>query len=188
MGLTEEELPDIVARWRASNKRIVDLWYQVDNATLDCVMTGMPQSAAKCWISMESSNGLYFMTIALPSGRKLYYPKPTIKENQFGKPAIYYQGMEQGKKKWTEIGTYGGKLTENIVQAIARDCLAMALKRVSDAGFNVVMHVHDEIIAEHEKMPGTLEYMNELLAQPIIWAPGLLLKGDGFMSDFYKKD
>lgn len=188
MGLTEEELPDIVARWRASNKRIVDLWYQVDNATLDCVMTGMPQSAAKCWITMESSNGLYFMTIALPSGRKLYYPKPTIKENQFGKPAIHYQGMEQGKKKWTEIGTYGGKLTENIVQAIARDCLAMALKRVSDAGFNVVMHVHDEIIAEHEKMPGTLEYMNDLLAQPILWAPGLLLKGDGFMSDFYKKD
>lgn len=188
MGLTEEELPDIVARWRASNKRIVDLWYQVDNATLDCVMTGMPQSAAKCWISIESSNGLYFMTIALPSGRKLYYPKPTIKENQFGKPAIHYQGMEQGKKKWTEIGTYGGKLTENIVQAIARDCLAMALKRVSDAGFNVVMHVHDEIIAEHEKMPGTLEYMNDLLAQPIPWAPGLLLKGDGFMSDFYKKD
>lgn len=188
MGLTEEELPDIVARWRASNKRIVDLWYQVDNATLDCVMTGMPQSAAKCWISMESSNGLYFMTIALPSGRKLYYPKPTIKENQFGKPAIHYQGMEQGKKKWTEIGTYGGKLTENIVQAIARDCLAMALKRVSDAGFNIVMHVHDEIIAEHEKMPGTLKYMNDLLAQPILWAPGLLLKGDGFMSDFYKKD
>ena len=188
MGLTEEELPDIVARWRASNKRIVDLWYQVDNATLDCVMTGMPQSAAKCWITMESSNGLYFMTIALPSGRKLYYPKPTIKENQFGKPAIHYQGMEQGKKKWTEIGTYGGKLTENIVQAIARDCLAMALKRVSDAGFNVVMHVHDEIIAEHEKMPGTLEYMNDLLAQPIPLAPGLLLKGDGFMSDFYKKD
>lgn len=188
MGLTEEELPDIVARWRASNKRIVDLWYQVDNATLDCVMTGMPQSAAKCWITMESSNGLYFMTIALPSGRKLYYPKPTIKENQFGKPAIHYQGMEQGKKKWAQIGTYGGKLTENIVQAIARDCLAMALKRVSDAGFNIVMHVHDEIIAEHEKMPGTLEYMNALLAQPIPWAPGLLLKGDGFMSDFYKKD
>lgn len=184
MGLHEEELPDIVKRWRASNKRIVDLWYQIDNASLNCVMTGGAQSAAKCVFRMEG----HFMTIELPSGRKLYYPSPVLKENKFGKLAIHYQGLEQNTKKWTEIGTYGGKLTENIVQAVARDCLAVALERVSAAGFNVVMHIHDEIVAEHEKGDGVLDEMNALLGQPIPWADGLLLKGDGFVSDFYKKE
>lgn len=184
MGLHEEELPDIVKRWRASNKRIVDLWYQIDNASLNCVMTGGARSAAKCVFRMEG----HFMTIELPSGRKLYYPSPVLKENKFGKLAIHYQGLEQNTKKWTEIGTYGGKLTENIVQAVARDCLAVALERVSAAGFNVVMHIHDEIVAEHEKGDGVLDEMNELLSQPIPWADGLLLKGDGFVSDFYKKE
>lgn len=188
MGLSEDELPDIVARWRASNKRIVDLWFQIDNASLNTVMTGTPQMAGGCIFAMEGSGELTFMTITLPSGRKLYYPNPHIKENQFGKPAIHYSGMEQGTKSWATLSTYGGKLTENIVQAVARDCLANALKEVDRYGFNICMHIHDEIVAEHDISDLLLDEMNNLLSLPIPWAPGLLLKGDGFTNDYYKKE
>ena len=184
MGLSEDELPDIVARWRASNKRIVDLWFQIDNASLNTVMTGIPQMAGRCIFAIEG----HFLTIKLPSGRKLYYPNPHIKENKFGKPAIHYYGIEQGTKSWGELSTYGGKLTENIVQAMARDCLAYALINVNDAGYDICMHVHDEIIAEHAEGDSVLDEMNRILSTPIPWADGLLLKGDGFSNEFYKKE
>lgn len=188
MGLTEEELPDIVARWRASNKRIVDLWYQIGNAALNTVMTGITQMAGSCVFSLEGSEALKFMTIKLPSGRKLYYPQPHIKENQFSNPAIHYYGLEQKSKSWGLLSTYGGKLTENIVQAVARDCLANALKEVDRYGFSICMYIHDEIVAEHDINDFLLDEMNNLLSLPIQWAPGLLLKGDGFKNDYYKKE
>lgn len=177
MGLSEEELPDIVSRWRNSNRRIVDLWNKFEQAAL-YAMQGVPCSVGGCTFSRD---GNFFM-IDLPSGRTLYYPYPSIKQNQFGKPALHYYGQELNK--WAELSTYGGKLTENIVQAIARDCLAEALIKVSDAGYRPVMHIHDEIVAEG----GAIERMNRILSEPIPWAPGLLLRGDGFTSKYYKKE
>ncbi len=188
MGLTEEELPDIVNRWRAANKRIVDFWYRCENAALDLMDSGTPQAVAGCVFSLEHGSGLLFLTIRLPSGRKLYYPKPFLKENRFNRMALNYFGVNQETKKWSEIETYGGKLVENIVQAVARDCLAEALVRVDMAGFATTMHVHDEIIAESSPTEGTMKRMNDILSQPIDWAPGLQLKGDGFETEFYKKD
>ncbi len=177
MGLSEEELPDIVERWRNSNRCIVDLWSKFEQAAL-YAMQGSCCNVAGCTFSSDSN----FFMIDLPSGRTLYYPYPSIKQNKFGKPALHYYG--QDLNKWTELSTYGGKLTENIVQAIARDCLAEALIKVSDAGYKPVMHIHDEIVAEGHD----LERMNKILSEPIPWAPGLLLRGDGFTSKYYKKE
>lgn len=189
-GLTEEELPDIVRRWRASNKRIVDLWYSLENAALTVVKTGQPVGVRNLLLQRESDivNGLDFLTITLPSGRKLYYAKPFIAENAFGKEAVHYYGVNQSSKKWEQISTYGGKLTENVVQAISRDCLAESLKRLSNAGYSIVMHVHDEVVLEVPKEQADLERVERIMSEPIEWAPGLPLAADGFISEYYKKD
>lgn len=189
-GLTEEELPDIVRRWRASNKRIVDLWYSLENAALTVVKTGQPVGVRNLLLQRESDivNGLDFLTITLPSGRKLYYAKPFIAENAFGKEAVHYYGVNQSSKKWEQISTYGGKLTENVVQAISRDCLAESLKRLSNAGYSIVMHVHDEVVLEVPKEQADVERVERIMSEPIEWAPGLPLAADGFISEYYKKD
>lgn len=189
-GLTKEELPDIVRRWRASNKRIVDLWYSLENAALTVVKTGQPVGVRNLLLQRESDivNGLDFLTITLPSGRKLYYAKPFIAENAFGKEAVHYFGVNQTSKKWEKISTYGGKLTENVVQAISRDCLAESLKRLSNAGYSIVMHVHDEVVLEVPKEQADLERVERIMSEPIEWAPDLPLAADGFISEYYKKD
>ncbi|MED1419045.1 DNA polymerase [Bacillus smithii] len=190
MGLTEEELPDIVRRWRSSNKRIVDLWYSIENAALSVMKTGQPVGVRGLILARESDiqNGLDFLTITLPSGRKLFYVKPFLSENDFGKEALHYYGLDQTTKKWTKLSTYGGKLVENIVQAIARDCLAETLKRLSAAGYQVVMHIHDEVVLDVPKENADLDKVVEIMRQPISWAPGLPLNADGFVSEYYKKD
>jgi len=190
MGLTEEELPDIVKRWRSSNKRIVDLWYSIENAALQAVKTGQPVGIKGLIIAREQdyNNNLDFLTITLPSGRKLFYAKPYIQENYLGREALYYSGINQERKKWERISTYGGKLTENIVQAIARDCLAESLKRLEAAGFQTVIHVHDEVILEVSKDKADLKAVTEIMGYPIPWAPGLLLKAEGYETVFYKKE
>lgn len=193
MGLTEEELPDIVKRWRQSNKRICDLWYSLENAALECVRTGRPQAVKYIQFNRECdyANGQDFLTITLPSGRKLFYVKPHLSTNQWGNDCIKYLGMDQQSKKWKELDTYGGKLTENIVQAIARDCLALSMQRLEANGYKVVFHVHDEAIID--LLPGTdieteLETACLIMGEDIPWAPGLLLRADGFTTEFYKKD
>ena len=190
MGLTEEELPDIVKRWRSANKRIVDLWYSLENAALSVMRTGHPVGIKGLIIARESdiSQGLDFLTITLPSGRKLYYVKPFLAENDFGKEAIYYWGMNQTTRKFEKISTYGGKLVENVVQAIARDCLAVSLIRLSDAGYQTIMHIHDEVVLDVPKEAADLEKVYELMGAPIEWAPGLPLAADGFIADYYQKD
>lgn len=188
MGLTEEELPDIVQRWRQANPRIKDLWYAVEQAALTVMQTAQPQAIRGLIFSLEGDiiYGQSFLTVRLPSGRKLFYPKPFLKENQFGKLAVHYYGIGD-KKKWGVNSTYGGKMTENIVQAIARDCLAVTLKRIADRGLQTVFHVHDEVIID-APMEITAEEICALMAEPIDWAPGLILKGAGFESDYYMKD
>lgn len=189
MGLTEDELPDIVSRWRQANPRIRDLWYAVENAALAAMETAQPQAIRGLIFALEGDllYGQSFLTVRLPSGRKLYYPKPFLKENQFGKQALHYYTVGQQTRKWEVASTYGGKMTENIVQAIARDCLAVTLERIYDRGLQTVFHVHDEVIID-APMETTVEEICDLMAEPIPWAPGLILKGAGFESSYYMKD
>lgn len=189
MGLEEKELPDVVRRWRNANKRITDLWYGIENAVIKLMETGETQGLKGIIFSREIDliYGQDFLTIKLPSGRKLYYPKPHLKENRFGSNALHYFGVNQTTKKWEVQETYGGKLVENIVQAISRDCLAVTLKRLETEGLQTVMHIHDEAVIDADPNVD-LNKVCELMGQPIEWAPGLLLKAAGFESSYYMKD
>lgn len=190
MGLTEEELPEIVSAWRAANPRIKDLWYSVEQAAVDTVANFRTNAVRGLIFSYEYDpiSSLEFMTITLPSKRKLYYPNPVIAENNFGKPAVHYMGQDGNSKKWSRLSTYGGKLTENIVQAIARDCLAVTLERLDNVGYKTVMHIHDESVIDCPADRADLEAVCGIMSRPIEWAQGLLLNADGFVSDYYKKD
>lgn len=189
MGLTEEELPDIVQRWRQANPRIKGLWYAIENAALAVMETAQPQGINGLIFALEGDliYGQSFLTVRLPSGRKLFYPKPFLKENRFEKMAVHYYTVGQQTRKWEVTSTYGGKMVENIVQAIARDCLAVTLERIAARGLQVVFHVHDEVIID-APMETTVEEICDLMAEPIPWAPGLVLKGAGFESSYYMKD
>lgn len=189
MGLTEEELPDIVQRWRQANPRIKGLWYAIENAALAVMETAQPQGINGLIFALEGDMiyGQSFLTVRLPSGRKLFYPKPFLKENRFEKMAVHYYTVGQQTRKWEITSTYGGKMVENIVQAIARDCLAATLERIAARGLQVVFHVHDEVIID-APMETTVEGICNLMAEPIPWAPGLVLKGAGFESMYYMKD
>ncbi len=190
MGLSEDELPDIVSRWRGSNRRIVDLWYSVNSAALETMRTGQATGIKNILFAREGDfeNGQDFLTIRLPSGRQLFYVKPFIAANKFDRDALFYQGMDQKTGKWGTDSTYGGKLVENIVQAIARDCLALAIERLHNEGYEVVMSVHDEVIIDCPKDRADLEHINAVMGAPIDWAPGLLLNAEGYITDYYKKD
>lgn len=199
MGLSEEEMQDIVRRWRQANPRIRDLWKAVEQAALIAVQTAQPQGVRGLIFALEGDllYGQCFLTVRLPCGRKLYYPKPFLYEDKFGKQAVHYYGPVKGKDKssknaentrtWGPVSTYGGRLTENVVQAIARDCLAETLRRIEARGLQVVFHVHDEVVID-APMDVSVDDICDLMAEPIPWAPGLVLKGAGFESMYYKKD
>lgn len=190
MGLSEDELPEIVSAWRAANPRIKDLWYSMEQAAVDTVASFRP-NVVKCLTfryEFDPVSDLRFMTITLPSGRKLFYPFPVILENNFGKPAVHYMGQNGKSNKWEQLSTYGGKLTENVVQAIARDCLAVTLDRLDKAGYKTVMHIHDEAVIDCPAEQADLEAVCNIMKQPIPWAPGLILNADGFVGDYYKKE
>lgn len=189
MGLSEDELPDIVTRWRQANARIVDLWHKVGQAALAAVKTARPQGVNGLVFALEGEvlYGQSFLTIRLPSGRKLYYPKPFLAENRYGYEAVHYYSVNQQMGKWEINSTYGGKMTENVVQAVARDCLAETLKRLHAAGLVVVFHVHDEVIIDADA-DLTADDVCKIMAEPISWAPGLILKGAGFEGEYYRKD
>lgn len=191
MGIPEEELPDIVQRWRASNKRIQDLWYSMENAAVDTVKTGRTNAVRGLLLRIEGNRERYFLTIQLPSGRKLFYAQPKLGQNRFGRESLQYLGMNQTTKKWEAIETYGGKLVENCVQAVARDCLAENIGKLEASGCPVVFHVHDEVIIEKEisgPAEKELERVCGIMSQPIPWAPGLPLNADGWVGDYYTKD
>ena len=190
MGLLEDELPDIVRRWRESNPRIRDLWYGVDAAAIDTVRTGRTNGVGVLLFQREwdNENQLDFLTVTLPSQRKLYYAHPVLTKNRWGKDSISYKGMNQTTKKWEMIETYGGKLVENCTQAIARDCLAVALERLDIGGHRVVFHIHDEVVIECLENMSDLEAVTQILSQPIPWAMDLPLGADGWINPFFKKD
>ena len=190
MGLAEGELPDIVKRWRSSNKRIVDLWHRVENAAKQAVKTGQAAAIPGLVFAREAdlANGLDFLTITLPSGRKLFYAHPYLGVNRWGNESIIYHGMNQTTKKWQETETYGGKLVENIIQAIARDCLAVSIDRLTRKGMDIVFHVHDEVVIEAPEGRANLDEVCRIMSEPIDWAPGLPLSADGYISKYFKKD
>jgi DNA polymerase len=135
----------------------------------------------------DYATGQDFLTVTLPSGRKLFYVKPFLSPNKWGKDSIHYYGMDQETKKWTTVDTWGGKIVENVVQAIARDCLAVSMQRLDAEGFNISFHVHDEVIIDAPE-DASLDDACTIMGQPIPWAPGLLLRADGFTTDYYCKD
>lgn len=189
MGLTEEELPGIVRMWRASNKNITGLWWAIGSTAIEVVEGGGRKAVNGIIFEKEGdlSNGLDFLTVLLPSGRKLYYVNPGTRLNSWDSKVITYMAQNQTTGKWEIAETYGGKLVENIVQAIARDCLAVSIKRLTEKRFKIVMHIHDEVVIE-APMETTVDEVCEIMGQEIEWAKGLLLRADGFETMYYKKD
>lgn len=183
MGLTEDELQPLVDAWRKANPKIKKLWYDVDNAAIEAVDTkGFVKFHTG--ISFYCKNGSLF--IELPSGRRLVYANARLEpHHKFDKLVIAYDGIND-KKQWGKLNTYGGKLVENIIQAIARDCLAVSMIRLEEAGYKIVMHVHDEVVIEADE--GSISDIESIMAEPIDWAKGLPLEADGFETTFYKKD
>lgn len=190
MGIPEDDLPDIVQRWRDTNKRICDLWYKMNSAAVEAISTGCSVGVGRLLVSCEydAAHEVEYLTVLLPSGRKLYYNSPQIGENKWGGPSISYMGMDQTTKKWKRIETYGGKLVENCVQAVARDCLAQAIENLEAKGLPVVFHIHDEVVIDCRADTATLEDVVDIMSQPIPWAPGLPLNADGWVGGFFKKD
>lgn len=179
-----------MARWREANRRIRDLWYAMENAAVKVVAEGGSVGVGRVLLSREFdyNSGADCMTILLPSGRKLYYISPTIGSNQWGKPSITYMGMEQATKRWGNVETYGGKLVENCVQAIARDCLARAVERLEAAGLPVVFHVHDEVVIDMPATLANLDAVVKIISEPMPWAVDLPLSADGWTGEFFRKD
>lgn len=193
MGLTEDELPDIVSRWREANRRIRDLWYSMDAAAAQVITEGGSTGINGLLLTREfdPGHGLDCLSIRLPSGRKLYYNAPSVGQNEWGRPSIAYMGMDQTSKKWKRIETYGGKLVENCVQAIARDCLAASIDRLEAAGLPVVFHVHDEVVIDAQPWDtedAMLARVCEIMSEPIPWAPDLPLKAAGWVGKYFTKD
>lgn len=197
--LSDDEVKGIVDRWRETNTMIRDLWNIVDSAAITVITNGGAQTIRSettdaiitLACELDVITGTRYMTILLPSGRKLYYPSPEIGVNRWGNPSVSYTGQNQTTKRWERVETYGGKLVENIVQAIARDCLAIAIENLEAQGLHVVFHIHDEVVidtpawADEDTM---LETVTKIMTKPIPWAQALPLNADGWVDKFFKKD
>lgn len=182
MGLDEKELQPLVDAWRQSNSNIVQFWYAVDRAIKECIKEKHDTKTHGIGFSLKS--GILFIT--LPSGRKLAYVKPRIGENRFGGESVTYEGVGS-TKKWERLESYGAKFVENIVQAIARDILAEAMMRLNKNEYDIVMHIHDEAVIE-APVETSLDDICKVMEQTPTWADGLLLRADGYVCDFYRKD
>ena len=197
--LSDDEVKGIVDRWRETNSKIRDLWNIVDSAAVTVITNGGAQTIRSettdavitLACELDVITGTRYMTILLPSGRKLYYPSPEIGVNRWGNPSVSYMGQNQTTKRWERVETYGGKLVENIVQAIARDCLAIAIENLEAQGLHVVFHIHDEVVidtpawADEDTM---LDTVTKIMTKPIPWAQMLPLNADGWVDKFFKKD
>ena len=186
LGLSDEELQEIVNSWRKASPRIKQLWYDVDAAALEAVRECRAVTLHH-GVAFSYRKGILFLR--LPWGRKLAYARPKIEvEPEFNREGLTYEGSEQTSGRWTRLRTYGGKLVENIVQAIARDCLAAAMTRLEAEGYQIVMHIHDEVVIECPADACDLDNVCQIMGRPIDWAPGLILTADGYVTDYYKKD
>lgn len=184
-----ESLRPIVVAWREANPAIVALWKRIEKIAIAAVRNPgeiYTYEFASCTITYQVLKGILFCR--LPSGGRLAYCRPKIYPGKYG-DALMYEGIGENSK-WTRIPTYGGSLTENIVQAEARNVLGTAMIRLDEAGFDLVLHVHDEAVPEidDEQAEENLKYIEELMGLPIDWAPGLPLRADGFLTKYYRKD
>lgn len=193
MGLSDTEMVSLVQKWRSANPAIVNMWKEIDNASKEAVRYQRPVLCT-CKNLIFDCDG-QFMTIQLPSGRKLFYANPTFKDKKIGRSTmptrvLCYGGIIQKTNQWGEIDTYGGKLTENIVQAIARDLLGNSMLNMQKENFDITMHVHDEVIAEIPLKNAELHYsdMVKAMEQVPSWASDFPLKADGYITPFYLKD
>ena len=192
-SMSDDDVQQIVDQWRAANPRIKQLWYDLQEAAIAAIQTHQTQQTHGLRFTRETdmASGHTSLTVTLPSGRKLFYLEPDLAENRWGGPSLSYLGVNQETKKWERIETYGGKLVENAIQAIARDCLAEAIESVEAAGLPVVFHIHDEVVIETVRF-GTdaemLRRVTDLMTRPISWAPGLPLKAEGWVGQYFKKD
>ena len=183
-GLKESELPDIIDSWRAANPKIVQFWWDVEKAAIETVKDHQDRTVGKVGFQF-SANTLW---LVLPSGRRLAYIKPRLEPNRFGRMSITFEGLNAANK-WARIETYSGKLVENITQSTARDLLAEAMWRLERAGFNIVAHVHDEVILEVPEGSATVEEVSAIMNQNPVWAEGLPLSSSGYYGPhFYFKD
>ena len=180
MGLTEEELPPLVDAWRQANPKIVEFWWAVDRAVMEAVK--YKHTTTDYGLTFSCRSGMLFIT--LPSGRKLAYVKPKVGINKFGGSCITYEGIG-ATKKWERLDSYGPKFVENIVQATARDILCYAMKTLRCC--SIVMHIHDELVIEGGPRM-SLDAICEQMGRTPPWAEGLLLRADGYVTPFYKKD
>jgi DNA polymerase len=191
MGLSDLELQELVNRWRAKNPAVVSLWKRVEAAALRTLKTRVTTSLPTYRSSLSFEYDGQALRIILHSGRELVYWAPKLGVSRFGNDCILYRGPDPNTKQWGWIDTYGGKLVENIVQATARDLLADAMLRVDrDLKMPIVMHVHDELVAEVLEAQGeeALALLCAEMSKPIDWALGLPLAADGYTTPFYKKD
>jgi len=186
MGLEEDELKPLVDTWRRSNPNIVKLWWDVEAAAIRAVKERVVVNM-QYGLKFSYKSGILFIT--LPSGRSLAYVRPRIEiDERFNKDKLTHEGIMPGTRKWGRVDTYGGKLTENIIQAVARDCLAESIFRLHKAGYKIAFHVHDEVVLDVPKDKGSLKEVEEIMGLPIDWAPGLPLRAEGFETEYYKKD
>ncbi len=188
MGLTDEELQTVVRKWREASPHIVKLWADVENAAMNAV-SGIPTTIKQKNLHFHVENDALF--VELPSGRHLVYLHPHLGKNRFGSDAILYTGLGGSKTtagRWGTLETYGGKLSENLVQAIARDCLCAAMKRLTDAGYKICAHIHDEVILEMPEGKGSLDEAVRIMCQNESWNEGLVMNADGFEAKYYQKD
>lgn len=181
---TEDEKKDIVNRWRAASPKTKQYWYDINNAAIEAIDSGQRVKCGRVSFHMEKS--ILFCT--LPSGRKLAYMRAKLVENlKYGGWQVEYQGQDQTSKKWVRMRAYGGLFVENITQAIARDLLAEKMEILQECGAKLIMHIHDEIVIESYE-GNSVELIDRIMSEPVSWAPGLPLKGDGFETYYYKKD
>lgn len=200
LGMDDTGLKGLVDQWRQANPAICRLWGAVEMAAVTCVRTGEQQAipigrngknyggTITFRREIDAPSGQAFLTIELPAGRKLFYADPVLKPGKRGSTALSYMSLNQNTKKWGRTDTWGGKLVENITQAVARDCLAETLYKLDrEHHMTAVFHVHDEVIVEVDG-EDDLNTILDVMAAPIEWAPGLPLKGAGFVCDYYQKD
>jgi DNA polymerase len=188
MGLSETEMKTIVNKWRVANPAIVQMWNDLEALAKKAIRVKQPITSKYRGLIFDCDGKVF--TIQLPSGRKLFYQSPRLVAGAYG-DKIQYKGMEQTKKIWGWLDTYGGKLTENIIQATARDLLAESMRNLAFVGFGIDMHVHDEVVAEINDGVDSKEKLNlmcKVMGQTPTWAKDLPLRADGYLTKYYRKD
>lgn len=185
MGMSDEEMAETVDKWREASPHICALWRSLEQAAIRCIRRGRSTLSTVGGIRFDYEDGVLWMV--LPSGRRIAYWGASFGENRWGNPSLSYWGTDQKTKKWSRLETWGGKLAENLVQATARDCLKEAMLRLDAAGYDIRGHVHDEVIIT-APMDARVEDAAAIMGANIPWAPGLLLRADGYETEYYRKD